>query len=404
VLTADLVRARRRGDKLQLLALGDDARSRALAPAKRYLEVTRANVGQARGTIEAAYKAVKAQVRDRKVANGLLKLIADRCEYETASEIDPKTIRQALFLAAHQARLTGSFDRDTVVERIAKTLELTPEQLDKAMFSDLKSAHRLIRFDDLSAGELLQSYELSSRQAVLLRATRVDVKLRCKSSYTLRYLFRQLRFRQLLFTLDAKADGWHQLTIDGPFSLFRQSTRYGLQLALVLPAIEACDEYELRADLRWGQERKALTLELCSNDKGQAARAARVTGAKPDLAPEIEQLLARFEKRKSDWSVKVGDRVLNLPGVGVCVPDLVFLRKGHPPIYLELLGYWSRETVWRRIELVEKGLTERIIFAVPSRLRVSEEALDDDLPAAIYAFKGALIAKEIEKRLEALSN
>ena len=52
------------------------------------------------------------------------------------------------------------------------------------------------------------------------------------------------------------------------------------------------------------------------------------------------------------------------------------------PVYLEVLGFWSREAVWRRVELVERGLPHRILFAVSKHLRVSEAALDDELPGS----------------------
>jgi hypothetical protein len=45
-------------------------------------------------------------------------------------------------------------------------------------------------------------------------------------------------------------------------------------------------------------------------------------------------------------------------------------------VYLEVMGYWSRAAVWKRVELVQAGLAERVLFAVSSRLSVSEEVLD----------------------------
>ena len=51
------------------------------------------------------------------------------------------------------------------------------------------------------------------------------------------------------------------------------------------------------------------------------------------------------------------DRALDLPGVGLSAPDLVFERAG-ATIYLEVMGYWSRDAVWRRVELVEGELVD----------------------------------------------
>ncbi|MCE9579168.1 MAG: hypothetical protein K8W52_38955, partial [Deltaproteobacteria bacterium] len=59
--------------------------------------------------------------------------------------------------------------------------------------------------------------------------------------------------------------------------------------------------------------------------------------------------------------------------------------------------------VWRRVELVQRGLGERIVFAVGQQLRVSEEALDEDLPGALYVYKRTMAAKAILTRVEAVA-
>jgi hypothetical protein len=83
------------------------------------------------------------------------------------------------------------------------------------------------------------------------------------------------------------------------------------------------------------------------------------------------------------------------------VPDLRFVSRATGEIaYLEVLGYWSRAAVWRRVELASRGLKERVLFAVSSRLRVSEEVLGDEVPAELYVYKGALSAKEVLRRLD----
>ena len=66
------------------------------------------------------------------------------------------------------------------------------------------------------------------------------------------------------------------------------------------------------------------------------------------------------------------------------------------------MGYWSRAAVWKRVELVQAGLAERILFAVSSRLRVSEEVLGDDLPGALYVYKQTMSARAVAERLESL--
>jgi hypothetical protein len=93
--------------------------------------------------------------------------------------------------------------------------------------------------------------------------------------------------------------------------------------------------------------------------------------------------------------------------VGLCVPDLVFERRREGAkrerVYLEVMGYWSRAAVWKRVELVRAGLGERILFAVSSRLRVSEDVLDADLPGALYVYKQTISARAVAERVDSLS-
>jgi uncharacterized protein len=52
--------------------------------------------------------------------------------------------------------------------------------------------------------------------------------------------------------------------------------------------------------------------------------------------------------------------------------------------------------------LIEKGLPEKILFAVSERLRVSEDVLPDDANGALVVYKGTISPKVIAKRLDLL--
>ena len=81
--------------------------------------------------------------------------------------------------------------------------------------------------------------------------------------------------------------------------------------------------------------------------------------------------------------IKPCEQILSLKGRSIIVPDLMF---HYPPqnftAYLEVMGYWSRDAVWRRIEMVQQGLQDHVLFAVSSRLRVSAKALDESFGAS----------------------
>jgi predicted nuclease of restriction endonuclease-like RecB superfamily len=158
---------------------------------------------------------------------------------------------------------------------------------------------------------------------VLLRASEVRVIVSDPHAPTLRYLFHKLKFHGLMHTITpvagaevrdhtgpsrrasatapaappkaktAKAPAKgprppsarrrcraplatrYAITLSGPLSLFQASTKYGLALALVLPALRACASFELEADVLWGPTRDPLVFTL----SGGRSAARDATGA-----------------------------------------------------------------------------------------------------------------------------
>jgi len=401
LLTADLVRARRHKGELRLQPLDAKLFAHAEELAEALLGIAAAHVGQRRDAFDEACDAVVGNARDRRLAAGLRKLVEDRCELEADPAVPPEELRRDVFLRAAAARQGGDdeheLDRGAVLAAVAAERGMTVEEVEHGLYADLRGAHALVSFDPIAPRRLVESYDLAQAQAVLLRAVRIRVDVECASPGAYRLLFRKLKFLRLLHSIRGRAAGGYHIEIDGPFSLFESSTRYGLQLAMALPAIRECDRWSLSADLRWGTARTALTFALAGGrvaDDGAAAR----------LPDEIDALLRGLAEVDTPWQAAPADAVLDLPGVGLCVPDLVFTHQGTGEcVYLEVLGYWSRAAVWRRVELVEQGLGERIVFAVGKHLRVSEEVLGDDLPGALYAYKRTMSPKALLERVEMLS-
>ncbi len=423
MLTADLVRVRVRKGTLTIPELRAVQRQAAVQLAEAYLAVATASLGRTRGAIQEEWQQVPVSARDRRLAAGLLKLIKDRSTFESAGEPDPVALRQAVFQAAAARRRqrcdVDGLDRDAVLRTIAAEHGLAPADLEAAMYSDLKSEQRLVSFDGLSPEALVSAYELAGPQAVLLRALWLRADLYGASPATYRAIFQRLKLHGLLFSLQrlptGEPDGpaGYRLELDGPYSLFSSVTRYGLKLALVFPLLRQAPSWEMEAKVLWGKQQRPLEFRLRAGRPGRkaaavaaddAGRAAPSLGG-PATRPEVEQLRTRFGALDSGWRVTSADEILELPGVGLCVPDLCFVRASDGrKVYLEVLGFWSRAAVWRRVELVQAGLDYRILFAVSRRLRVSEEVLDPELPGALYVFKGVLSARQVLQRIEQLAD
>lgn len=401
MLSSEHVRVRRDGERLILRELSGRQQARAVELAQALLETTRGQVGQSRDELDQAWGLVESSASERRLMDGLKKLIEDACEFEQASVADPAALRSEVFLRAaaarRQASLEAPFSREAVLRDACAASGLEPVQADAALYADLRGAHQLKAAPSLSAEALVIDYERAQVQALLLRAVKVVATVHCASPEAYRALFQKLKWRRLLFELERLDSGGYRIVIDGPFSLFEAVTKYGLELALTLPVLEGCDVLELTAELAWGKNKQRLRFEYrhVSSRSGEAESLS--------LRDDVRELMDEFAALGTKWRCAQADEILNLPGAGLCVPDLVFERgKGSKPVYVELLGYWSRDAVWRRIELVEQGLLQNIVFMASSKLRVSEEALESE-SAALYVFRGRPNARALERKLSEIS-
>lgn len=416
MLTADLVDARKKDGELLLRPLDRESRGEARALAAALLDAAHGLVGRRREELEEAWDAAASDFGPKrfKLASGLRKLATDACSFEAESEVDPVRLRHVLFTRASEARRTHleseRFDRAVIVADAAKLLGITTELVERAMFADLRSEHVLRAAPTLDAESLVEAWELGQAQAVLLTAVRVTCEIRAASPGLVRVFFAKLKFHKLLFTAERIGEeagdvGW-KITIDGPYSMFDAVTKYGLRLALAFGALRPLERWSLVADIRWGKAREPLvfrsgTVTLAETAPPRRRRRTSVTPPPPEpdevhLADDVRELLDGINALATGWHARPASALLDVPGIGICIPDLELSREdAREPVYVEVLGYWSRDAVFRRAELAEKGLGARVVFAVSSRLRVSAEVLDASVPSTIYVYKGKMSPRAV---------
>lgn len=380
MLTADLVDVRRNGTMLELAKIDAKKRARIHALGAAVLDAVRVCEGRTRSEVDDELAAIEVGGREHKLKDALAKLVLDETTFTECDVERAEAIRKNVFTHAAEARRKGTFDRTALLRELGLSD-------DDELFPDLEEAARVVRAPVWNAQTLAETYDRQRAQAVLLRATKVRVAMRCGTPAQARVLFRSIKFLGLLYTLTAQSDGTHLLEVDGPFSLFESVTKYGLKLALLVPVLDACEAYALEAEVRWGKERTALMF-----------RHAGGRGATPEVETHSHaELVAGL--RKAGIEARGSNEILDLPGVGLCVPDLEIERDGKRA-YVEILGFWSRDAVWKRVELVQKGLAPPVVFAVSARLRVSEDVLPDDAPAALYVYKGAISPRALAAKIE----
>lgn len=403
MLTADLIKVRRRQGRLIPLWLRGKQAEPWLPVAEALIEVFSQAEGMTRSQLAEAVQEVIGEASDKVRAAGLVKLLEDGCEVDAAGGSEAESIRDAVFRTAAEVRkglgVREPFDRERVLGDCAARLGRTAAEVEASLFMDLPGAQLIRSWKKTSATALLQRYDLALAQGVLLRALRVRIDLAPASGARLRDIFRMIKFCRLMHSVEEGEGGGYRLVLDGPMSLFEATHRYGVQLAIFLPTLVAGDGWALQAEVAWGRERQRLVFELSDRD---GLVSTRETPSEPE---EVAALERAFGKAETSWELRREASVFPIEGRGVFVPDLQFVhRVTGQRIYLEVFGYWSREAVFRRLELLERGFPHKVLLAVSRRLRVSEQAADDDFPGRILVYTQSIPAHAVRAALDSLAD
>ncbi len=403
MLTGNLVRVRQSKGRIIPLYLNRN-NPEWLEVAESLLLLFREAKGRTRGEIEAEVHELVGEGLATLAHRGLAKVLEDRAEFEVVADVAPETVREAVFTAAAEARRSNRdpkhrtpFQRDAILREVGGKLGLAPEKLAASLFADLKDENRLLDFKDLSAERLIDRYNVALAQAVLLRSVRVTVEVRGEKPARYRQLFRQIKFHRLVAKVEGSmADGF-SIGLDGPMSLFSATNKYGLQLALFLPAVLLCRDFRVVAEVLWGPKREPRSFGLDPNDGLVSHYQDTGTYTPPELAAFVE----RFRQVAPAWEVSEATDLVELGREGVWVPDYRFVHKSTGlDVLAEVVGFWKRSSLDRLLRLLPRHGPPRYLLAISERLKVDDEALGE-LSGPVLRFKEIPNAVELAGRLDA---
>lgn len=241
---------------------GEELVPKRLKPDKTMLETAtdtislfEAHRGLRRGELDEQLEVLEGEGTDYRVKRGLAHLLRSGFStFETRSPLEPPALRERLFRLAAGSVPSPQAARATT-ERLAAALsaelgrEVHPEEIKAGLYADLADNQRLTDFEPPAPKALIDRYNLSQVQGVLYRAKRVVINAHRNDPGEYKLLFRYLKLFGLMSYIEGDADHGFTVTVDGPASLFGGSTRYGLALAKLLPALLHVTRWNLVADL-----------------------------------------------------------------------------------------------------------------------------------------------------------
>ncbi|HHW76545.1 MAG TPA: DUF790 family protein, partial [Xanthomonadaceae bacterium] len=216
--------------------------------AERVLALIREHQHRRRGELQAALRALEGDSPDYRIVRGFAHLALNAAEFTLATgELEPEALRREVFTLAAQRGGYGETQAREVLEAVAPRYRLEAETLREALYADLPENHLVTALPDFNPEQLVDRYNLAQAQGLLYSALYLRLTAHRNVPGEYRRLFRHLKFHGLMYAVEGHLDDGYQIYVDGPASLFRQTRRYGLQMALFLPALLRVSRWQLEA-------------------------------------------------------------------------------------------------------------------------------------------------------------
>ncbi len=363
-------------------------------------------LGKTQGELDAKLQELEGDSPDYRVKRGLAHLLKSHfSQFTIISPLDPHLLRKKVFEASSKSPSTPNY-RSQTLEKIASSLtlelhrEVLPSEIEQGLYADLLENRILTEFDAPSPETLIHRYNLSQVQGIFYRASHIIIHAHRNDPGEYKLLFRYLKLFQLMAYIEGDADTGFTITIDGPTSLFKNSTRYGLALAKMIPALLHVSKWKLEAKLKmkdfYSKQEKSGRFHLDDN----CGLVSHYANNKTYDSMLEESFAKGWEKLKSQWRLEREVDLVPLPG-SVMIPDFRLVHPDGRDFLLEIVGYWRPEYLQKKFYQVRRADADNLILAVSERLNLAKAGVNfQDLPNRLIWFKNKLSPKEVLAKIE----
>lgn len=405
MLPSELLICQYRGDEVVPKRLPLNASNRTLA--RELIDLFADSVGTSRAELQARLQMREGDQVDYRTQRGLSHLLSTAyCTFEMLAPLEPPVLRQRVFAVAAGA-IPSPQSTLATLEQVAVSVgrelnrEIRAQQISDWLYADLPEHHVLTTFDQPTPETLLHRYNLSQAQGVFYRAREVIVNVHRNDPGEYKLMFRYLKLFGLMAYIEGDAEHGFTLTIDGPSSLFKPSTRYGLAIAKLLPALLHVKRWDLTANLvpRAGMtaDPQPYRFRISSN----CPLVSHYPAGKPFDSMLEQAFAARWHKTTTDWVLEREVDLIPIPG-SVMIPDFRLLHPDGRVFLLEIVGYWRPAYLRKKFAQVRRANRDDLILAISERLNLERAGVNlDDVPGRVVWFKDRLLPKSVLQVLDA---
>src|ERR1043165_5477214 len=375
MLTADLALSWQRGDQIKPRYINTEDEEH-LREAGDLVALFAEHEGRVRASLEETLQEYVGTGTDYKTLRGLIKLLNDRCEFETSAPAEPSEIRRALVLKARAAHpVVGEEARAQVITDAAREFLCEPSALAESLYAALPENQKL------PPAELLDLYNVAQAQALLYRSVEMRLWLEPQEPEGYREIFGAIKAYRLIHSVRGSAADGYEVRLDGPVSIFQRSQKYGIQMAVFLPALLLCRGWRMRAEIQ-ARRGSIAYFELSSK---QTRLRSHYLSVDPYANPVIEKLAASWSRGGGDWTLEKSSEVIAL-GDSAFIPDFTLTHASGARVNLEVLGFWTPEHLRERLLEFEHAGLRNFILAAWDELRGSRDPITN-VPSNTIIFK-----------------
>ena len=398
MLPSELLTHRLSGETITPKRLRIDEQT--LAVARELIDCFLAARGGTQGELDSQLQELEGDSPDYRFKRGLAHLLKSACEFEVVSPLEPPLLRERVFsLSALSVPSSPQSCQtlDTLALQLSQELEreVIPAHIREGLYADLAENKVLMEFEEPTPEQLLHKYNLSQVQGVFYRASQLVLNAHRNVPGEYKLLFRYLKLFQLMAYIEGDADHGFTITIDGATSLFKHSTRYGLAIAKMIPALLHVTKWSLSATL---QTRDFYTNNWKTGKFSLDANCGLVSHyppGKPYDSMLEEAFASRWESLKSEWVLEREVDLIPIPG-SVMIPDFRLVHPDGRSLLLEIVGYWRPEYLQKKFSQVRRAERDDLILAISERLNLEKAGVSlTDVPAKIIWFKDKLLPKAV---------
>lgn len=402
-LPSDLLIHRYQGEAIQPKRLS--LNSHNLTIAADLIALFQAHKGRSQGELNRQLQELEGEDTDYRIKRGLAHILRGSFStFDIVSPLDPQDLRQRVFTLAAQtcpSPQATTATLQTLAQQLSLELEreVAAAEICQGLYADLQENRLLTEFESPTPAALIHRYNLSQVQGIFYKASHIVLNLHRNDPGEYKLMFRYLKLFRLMSYVEGDADTGFTITIDGPASLFKTSTRYGLDIAKVLPALLHVTRWSLVATLhrrdRYSGERRQQRYTLDSD----CGLVSHYPPGKP-YDSLLEESFAKRWPQKSQWRLEREVDLVPIPG-SVMIPDFRLVHPDGRDYLLEIVGYWRPEYLRKKFAQVSKSDRSNLILAISERLNLDKAGVNlENTPAQVVWFKDKLQPRAVLQLLE----